>query len=154
MKDYKEFQPGWIIFVAIIPLQVWITYSYVNKLGDKPFDFNSFIIISIVNMLICLLFYGLTTRVTADTITASFGIGIIRKRILINRIKSVETVRNPWYFGWGIRFIPKGMLYNISGLDGVELKFKGTNRVIRIGTKEPIKLMQEIGKRLKSQEAR
>lgn len=149
MKDYKEFQPGRIIFFTIIPVQLLITYLYFNGLGDKPLDINSFIIISMLNALTCLLFYGLTTVITVDKITVYFGIGIIRKRILINRIKSVEAVKNPWYYGWGIRFIPKGMLYNIGGLDGVELKFKDTNRVIRIGTKEPNKLTEEINERLK-----
>ncbi len=149
MKDYKEFQPGWILFVLIIPVQLLITYLYFNGLGDKPLDTNSFKIISLLNMLTCLFFYGLTTRITTDKITVSFGIGIVRKRILINRIKSVEIVRNPWYYGWGIRFIPKGMLYNIGGLDGVELKFKDTNRVIRIGTKGANALKLEIEKRLK-----
>jgi hypothetical protein len=151
MNDYKEFQPGWIIFVTLILAQLLITYLYFNELGDKPLDINSFIIISVLNALTCLLFYGLTTVITVDKITVYFGIGIIRKSILINRIKSVEAVRNPWYYGWGIRFIPKGMLYNISGLDGVELKFKDTNRVIRIGTKEPIKLTEEVNKRLKTE---
>jgi len=149
MKDYKEFQPGRIIFFTIIPVQLLITYLYFNGLGDKPLDINSFIIISMLNALTCLLFYGLTTVITVDKIMVYFGIGIIRKRILINRIKSVEAVKNPWYYGWGIRFIPKGMLYNIGGLDGVELKFKDTNRVIRIGTKEPNKLTEEINERLK-----
>lgn len=150
MKDYKEFQPGWILFVLILPAQLLITYLYFNGLGDKPLDRNSFMIISLLNFLVCLLFYGLTTSITADKITASFGIGIIRKRILIKRIKSVEIVKNPWYYGWGIRFIPKGMLYNISGLDGVELRFKDTNSVIRIGTRQPLKLKEEIEKRLNS----
>ena len=148
MKDYKEFQRGWILLAFIIPVQLLITYLYINGLGDKPLDGNSFMIISLLNMLVCLLFYGLTTTITTDKITASFGIGIIRKRILINRIKSVEAVRNPWYYGWGIRFIPKGMLYNISGLDAVQLNFKDTTRVIRIGTSDANALKLEIEKRL------
>lgn len=149
MEDHKEFQFGWIIFVFFIPVHLLITYLYFNKLGDNPLDTNMFLIISLVMILTYLLFYGLTTSITADQITVSFGIGIIRKRIQISRIKTVETVKNPWYYGWGIRFIPKGILYNISGSDGVELRFNDTTRVIRIGTKDSLKLKQEIEKRIR-----
>jgi hypothetical protein len=61
---------------------------------------------------------------------------------------TVESVTSPWYYGWGIRMIPNGTLYNISGGDGVELKFADTNRIIRIGTKDSLTLKKEIRKRL------
>jgi len=61
---------------------------------------------------------------------------------------TIDTVKNPWYFGWGVRFIPNGMLYNITGTAAIELKFKHTNKVFRIGSKDPWKLKQEIEKRL------
>ena len=44
--------------------------------------------------------------------------------------------------------IPNGALYNISGTDGVELKFDDTNKIIRIGTKDSLILKKEIEKRL------
>ena len=43
----------------------------------------------------------------------------------------------------------KGMLYNISGSSGVEIRFKDTLDVIRIGTKNSAKLKLEIVKRIK-----
>jgi hypothetical protein len=100
-------------------------------------------------ILVCLLFYGLTTKITPDTISVSFGIGLIRKRIKLKRIKTVEIVKSPWYYGWGIRIIPNGTLYNMSGTDGVELKFNDTDRIIRIGAKDSLTLKKEIEKRLK-----
>jgi hypothetical protein len=90
----------------------------------------------------------MTTTVNAEWITVSFGMGIIRKRIQISRIKNIEIVKNPWYYGWGIRLIPKGMLYNISGSEGVELTFIDTDRVIRIGSAVSTRLKEEISKRL------
>ena len=148
MNDYKEFQFGWLIFIFVIPVQVLITYFYLNDMGDTPIGTTGFLIISMVIVLTYLLFYGLTTSVTADQVKITFGIGLIRKSIQLRRIKSVETVNNPWYYGWGIRFIPKGMLYNIHGLDGVELKFNDTSRVIRIGSSDSAKLKQEIERRV------
>lgn len=111
-------------------------------------DRNNYVITTSVFVLVCLLFYGMTTRIGADTIEVSFGIGLIRKRIQLQRIKSVDTVKSPWYYGWGIRIIPHGMLYNITGTDGVELTFKDTSRIVRIGSRDAATLKNEIEKRL------
>jgi hypothetical protein len=56
-------------------------------------------------------------------------------------------VKNQWWWGWGIRLIPGGWLYNVSGLDAVELKMKN-GRVYRIGTDEPRKLAEFIQAKL------
>ena len=149
MKDYKEFQFGWLIIVLVIPTQLLITYFFINDMGNKPFTVTGFIIVSSLLLLACLFFYGLTTKVSVDKITVVFGIGVPRRAIAINRIKSVEQVKTPWYYGWGIRYFPGGVLYNISGAYGVELKFKDTENVIRIGSKNPHQLKQEIAKRIK-----
>ena len=122
MKDFKEFTFGWITFACAIPIQILLTYLYINNIGDRPLPTNVYIIITLTFLTIYLLFYGLTTKVTLDTITISFGIGLIRKRIELKRVKSIETVKSPWYYGWGIRIIPNGTLYNISGSDCLVLK--------------------------------
>jgi hypothetical protein len=44
-------------------------------------------------------------------------------------------VRNPWYYGWGIHFIPGGMLYNAAGLSAIELRLTN-GRCLRIGSGE------------------
>ena len=148
MKDYREFQFGWIIFVVLIPVQIMIFYFYLNDIGDRPLEANGFLIINLTIILIYSLFYGMTTRITADSVRLSFGIGLIRKTIQLSQIISLEIVKNPWYFGWGVRFIPKGMLYNITGTAAIELRFMHANKVVRIGAKHPLKLKQEIEKRL------
>lgn len=147
MKDYNEFQFGWVIFIFIIPAQVLMTYLYLIDMGDTPLDTTGFVIISLVIAVTYLLFYGLTTSINDNQIKVSFGIGLIRKSIGLERIKSVAEVKNPWYYGWGIRFIPRGMLYNIHGLNGVELRFNDTEKVIRIGTRDSAKMKQEIERR-------
>ena len=132
MADHKEFTFGWLIFVLLVPIHLLMTYLYINDIGDRPMETNGYIIVTVTFVLIYLLFYGLTTKITSDTITVSFGVGIIKKRVQLKRVKTVDTIKSPWYYGWGIRIIPNGTLYNISGTDGVELKFNDTNRIIRI----------------------
>jgi len=147
-SNYKEFQFGWLIFAFMIPAYILIVYLYVNELGQKPIGSNGFIFISVVTLLVYLLFYGMTTKINSDHIVITFGIGIIRKRILLNKIKEVIVVTNPWYYGWGIRLIPGGILYNISGNKCIELTFHDTGRKVRIGSKDSSRLKTELEKRI------
>ena len=74
-----------------------------------------------------------------------FGYGIFRKSYLLKDIASVKTVKNHWYYGWGIRYwVPTRMwVYNVSGFDAVEIQMRN-GRIKRIGTDEPRKLEQAI----------
>ena len=55
-------------------------------------------------------------------------------------VRGVRQVRNKWWYGWGIRKIPKGWMYNVWGLDAVELEME-SGKVFRIGTDEPDQLL-------------
>jgi hypothetical protein len=85
---------------------------------------------------ILLLFGTMTVIVDDEAVEARMGIGIIRKRVPFTRIRACRVVRNPWYYGWGIHFIPGGILYNASGLSAVELQMT-SGRLVRIGSGEP-----------------
>ncbi|NBC01450.1 MAG: hypothetical protein GVY15_11415 [Bacteroidetes bacterium] len=85
------------------------------------------------------LFASLTVRVTDRALHFYFGPGFWKKRIPLDEIAAVRAVRNsPWY-GWGIRLTPHGWLYNVSGLDAVEIE-KTDGTTLRIGTDEPTTL--------------
>jgi hypothetical protein len=108
------------------------------------FGFNWIGAVVFLLMIIALyLFNSLVVRVSADKIYIAFGSGLIRKNIQISTITSAEKVRNKWYYGFGIRLIPGGQMYNVAGLDAVELKLTN-GRVFRIGTDEPDKLLAVI----------
>lgn len=149
-KNFREFTFGWIIFVAIVPTLGLLVFLYVTGLGNQPLDLFGFVAASATLVASMLLFYGLTTEVTEEAVLISFGFGFIRKCIPLSRIKSVEPVKSPWYYGWGIHLIPKGMIFNINGGGSVELKFNDSDRVFRIGTKTPSVLKAEIAKRIRS----
>ena len=72
-----------------------------------------------------------------------FGPGFWKKSIELSQIHSVQSVRNKWWYGWGIRKIPNGWLYNVSGLQAVEVLF-GDGQLVRLGTDEPEKLITAI----------
>jgi hypothetical protein len=78
-------------------------------------------------------FSMLTVIVDGDQIRVYFGRGWPRKTVSKREVTSVRPVRNQWWYGLGIRFIPKGTLWNVWGLGGVELRLE-SGRVFRIGT--------------------
>ena len=100
-----------------------------------------------VNAAVCavvfVLFHSLTVRVSRNVIAISFGVGLIRKNFVVDDIQSAAIVKNHWYNGWGIKWIRGGWLYNVSGLDAVEIKVKSGRRY-RIGTDQPCDLFEAI----------
>ncbi len=88
-------------------------------------------------LLVCVgLFATMTVDVTDRRIALRFGPGVIRAELRAGEIRRVQVVRNRWYMGWGVRQLPGGWLYNVSGLDAVEVEMTG-GRIHRIGTDEP-----------------
>ena len=51
-------------------------------------------------------------------------------------IVGFRQVRNKWYFGWGLRKLQHGWMYNVWGLDAVELDLTDGKK-FTIGTDEP-----------------
>jgi hypothetical protein len=103
----------------------------------------SFITVVSLLAVVGALFHSLTVKVSTDWIECSFGPGFIHRRIALSRISDARPVRNLWWYGFGIRLTPKGWLWNVSGLDAVELIFKDGGK-FRIGTDEPEELAAAI----------
>jgi hypothetical protein len=74
------------------------------------------------------------------------GIGLIKKTYLMSDIQSCTPIKNNIINGWGIRRILGGWLYNVSGFQAIELRFKNENKIIRIGTDKPNEVVEEVKK--------
>ena len=95
-------------------------------------------------LIVCLLlFYSLTVEIRNGRLSVRFGIGLFRKSFSLSDIENAFPVRNRWYYGWGIHLSPHGWLFNVSGLEAVEIVLT-TGKHYRIGTPEPNKLVQAI----------
>ncbi len=97
------------------------------------------LIVGFILMVVLILFGALTVTVDDQGVRVDFGPGLIHAAFSDVQIKSCRVVRDKWYYGWGFRIIPRGILYNIYGLDAVELLL-ADGRMRRIGTDEPEKL--------------
>ena len=135
---YRHTQMGWAVIVTLLIVAVLaVSVLLAAELGGWA-------AISASLFLLALPLLGtLTVSVDAEQIRLSFGIGLIRKRFALSRVRHFSVIRNPWYLGWGIHFYPGGSIYNVSGFGAVQLVFDGGKRV-RIGTDQPERLRQAI----------
>ena len=145
MKHYEHTQPGTVMRVSMgIATVAFGTIGLVILLkGRNPEVAIGPLAVPLITMVCLALFHSLTVRVNAEAVSFAFGVGLIRKTIPFSDIESAATVRNHWYNGWGIKLIRGGWLYNVAGLDAVELTHKNGKKT-RIGTDEPKKLLAAI----------
>ena len=92
-----------------------------------------------VLLAVVFLFSRLEVTVSGGAVVAAFGFGWPRRVIELGEVTAVRQVRNPWWYGWGIRKVPHGWMYNVWGLDAVEFDLS-SGKVFRIGTDQPEEL--------------
>jgi len=131
---YKHTQVGWYILFFVIPVVLILTFA-------SSVTSTVYLLITIAVLVAALVMFCTLTVFAGDTeVGFYFGPGIVRKKFLYSDIESVTQVRNHWLLGWGIRWFGRGWLYNVSGLDAIELKL-ASGKLLRIGTDEPERLM-------------
>jgi hypothetical protein len=109
---------------------------------DEMSTFTAAMITSFVVAIsgLLLLTSRLEVTVTNGSVAAAFGFGWPRKSIELHDVTSVRQVRNRWWHGFGIRKTPSGWMYNVWGLDAIDVEDK-TGKVFRIGTNDPENLL-------------
>ena len=133
MIGYEHTQRSYLLHWLVVPMLVVVVGS---------------VLLAGVALWVCLLvavhvvafawliatFSMLTVLIDGDQIRVYFGRGWPRKTILRSAVASIRQVRNRWWYGLGIiRWIARGALWNVWGLDAVELELK-SGRIFRIGT--------------------
>ena len=101
------------------------------------------VVVLILLVAVAILFSSLTVEVSGNELRWYFGPRLWTYRLPLNEIEAVAPVRNQWWNGWGIRMRPGFRLYNVSGLDAVELRLR-SSEVRRIGTDDPQGLAQAL----------
>lgn len=141
---YQHTQIGWIIFGFTVPAVIFLA---IWSLAVQPIFVMIFTAAALALMLV--LFGSLTVKADGEGIGFHFGPGILKRRFPYKDIASVKKVRNRWYFGWGVRWFGRGWLYNVSGLDAIEVALQN-GKCIRIGTDQPDELLRFVSPRLKT----
>jgi hypothetical protein len=140
---YRHTQPGTLVLIVCLIIGVFgVTLSWMGG------DWKPAIVTIAITAAVALLFASLTVEVDDSELRWHFGPGLWSYRLPLAEIRDVGIVRNHWWNGWGIRMAPGFRLYNVSGLDAVELHV-GPNDIRRIGTDDP----QGLAQALKTQRA-
>ena len=141
-ETYRHTQIGWILLVALAAGAGVVVFA-AGKTGWSPAASLVMTLLIVVAALFC----TLTVKIQGGQIECRFGPGLVRKRIPLAAVRVVRQVRTEWYQGWGIRLTFGGWLFNVSGLDAVEVELADGSR-IRIGSDEPQALATAIRGRL------
>lgn len=149
--NYKHTQIGYLMLVVFLFVSIIFTWAYITARAEPPsVNSGTNLLVTTVMILVffvLLSFITLTVFIDEKYLKIKFGYGIFRKKFLLNEIVSATSVKNHWYYGWGIRLClwPKMWIYNISGFDAVEIIMRN-GKVYRIGTNVPNELEAAINK--------
>ncbi len=152
-EEQQSFRQWWLWLILLGCSGIYL-FSFLFK--DRAFSGASSILMSLTSLLVLALIiafwvYRLETQIKLDGIYVRFFPFTKKfKKYPINEITSA-TVRkyNPImeYGGWGYRigWGRKGKAFNVSGDQGLQLKFKNQKQLL-IGTQKAIELSEAIDK--------
>ena len=142
---YEHTQTGRLMIFAFL-IVVFVFVGVLTKTGfEAIIVFYMFFVLFILGS-----FVSLNVVIDEEYLRIKFSYGIFKKRFVLKEIISAKAVKNHWYSGWGIRrcLLPPMWIYNVSGLDAVEIKMEN-GKTYRIGTDEPRTLGQAIKQAIK-----
>src|SRR5580658_1726093 len=127
---YRHTQRGSLILFVCLAFAA-IDAAIAWRTGQWPA-----VLVLILLLAVAVVFSSLTVEVGEGELRWYFGPGWWTYRLALDDIETVAVVRNRWWNGFGIRIRPGFSLYNVSGLDAVELRLR-SGELRRIGTDDP-----------------
>ncbi len=127
---YEHTQRGTLMIVTLLISAVVLAAFAYSSTGSAR-SISSTVALGMT--ILAWLFSSLTVIVDDNEVRWYFGPGAWSYRMALSDIAAARVVRNSWVNGFGIRMGPGFRLYNVSGLDAVELELKN-GEVRRIGT--------------------
>ena len=145
MTSYKHTQIGYLMLVVTLVVLAFFAWAQITARLEPPSvdSGTNFLVTFIMALILFILssFTTLTTSLDENYLRVKFGYGVFARKFALNQIASVKTVKNHWYYGWGMRvwFWPYMWIYNVSGFNAVEIIMKN-GKIYRIGTDAPREL--------------
>ena len=142
-----------VLLLDLYPPKGVALFDLISFVFERQFSLFAsaiaFSLYGLIALLVCItwLFSSLTVEVEGEELRHYFGPGFWKKTYLLEEIESIKQVRNSWIFGWGIRITPHGWLYNVSGLDAVQIQLR-SGRKFRIGTDDPQGMIDAISQKV------
>jgi len=137
--EYTHTQYGYTGLLTTV-FMVAVTWASVPEVFAESATAGTLFVTFVVAMIALTFWFSrLDVTVATTEIKVSFGFGKPHRVIPLAEVAEARRVRNNWIQGWGVRKISNGWMYNVWGLDAVELEMTSGD-VFRIGTDEPDKL--------------
>jgi len=137
---YKHTQIGHVVIWAVLVISVVVAIETISQ-PSRSHEIS--VVISLLLLVTIPLFCRLRIEIDDQTLLASFGIGLIKKKVPLAQIIACEPIRIRGWYGWGIHLTPYGWLYNVSGLDAVAIALRN-GRKFALGTDDPHGLVAAI----------
>lgn len=138
----KQLGTAFLVFMGVV-------ISFIGLMAITEEQGTIILPVIIILAIVAFLFSTLNITVNESSIKWSFGPNFWNKSISLSDIKAVKVINTKWYYGLGIRLIPTGWLYTVSGLQAVELSLNDGS-IINLGSNEPNKLASAIKEQLTS----
>ena len=147
--EYKYTQVGFvtIIMILLVGALTWLIFNAAIKSSDGQSETtlkSTGLVVAGFFIFVLAAFYSFTIQVAEGKLSFWFGFGVARKSIPLEDIHSVEVVKNPWYYFWGIKSIPRGWLYSIAPGGRVVELVMADGKLIRLGTNRPEDIRQRL----------
>ena len=149
-QSYSHTQFGTVVLLSLAAAAIIMVASFAlttgssGGIGAMPVPALAIVgLVLVILLATAVVFAQLNVRVGNGEVSWRFGLGMLEHRIPISDIVSATVVTNPILAGYGVRWLPSGWLYNVSGTKAVELVMRDGRRV-RIGSDEPEALAQAI----------
>jgi hypothetical protein len=138
VRRYEHTQIGHVIIWSLLAIILIVSSGFAG-LSHREIP-----LLVLIILLVCLvLFYKFRITIEDETLCASFGPGIIRRKVPLAEIVGCKPIRTRWWYGWGIHLTPNGWLYNVSGFDAVAITLRD-GRKFALGTNDPHGLITAI----------
>jgi hypothetical protein len=132
VTKYEHTQIGHTLIWFALGVAVFVAITGIFAQGGL----GTSLIVEIILLICAVMFCKLTIKIDSETLRWSFGIGIVRKQVLLAEIAVCEPIRIRWWYGWGIHLTPYGWLYNVSGLGAVTITLRD-GRKFALATDDP-----------------
>jgi hypothetical protein len=143
---YRERQFGWTIMLMLLGAALFVVSVTLWREPLHP-PWQPLLLGTVLG-LVALAMGSLTVEVGGGELRWRFGwLGWPGGHVALADIARVEPCRTKWHEGWGIRITPNGMLYNISGLDALQVTRRDGKR-FRLGSADVAGLMRVLAPRL------
>lgn len=148
---YRETQKMRIFVFAMCIIGGLVLIASIFQWGSKPIPIGLGLLIALLFVGLLLPFHNLTIRVCESHATVKFGIGWLKRQVLLDNLdlNTVQIIDLPWYVGIGYRISTEGTFFNTKPGPALLIKTKDGSPPLFVGTnnyEEIITTIQSIQK--------